>query len=264
MTRKLGPLEATALAYVQMRNMRMARTGDLAKPLRINAKQERELMSRMARSGLIANVRRGLYLFPPKLPLGDRWTPDEATALNALMSDKRARYQITGPNAFNRYGFDEQVPSRIYAYNDQISGDRTIGQVALTLIKVAGARLGDVEQVPTRSGETLVYSSRTRTLMDAVYDWPRFGGLPRAYDWIRGDIQTGRVMIGDLAQTTIRYGNQGTIRRISALLEELDVDEAILKSLKRSLASSKVRILFVPNRPSRGRLLKRWGVVLND
>ena len=28
-----------------------------------------------------------------------------------MMADKQARYQIAGPNAFNRYGFDEQSHS---------------------------------------------------------------------------------------------------------------------------------------------------------
>ena len=46
---------------------------------------------------MIAKVRNGLYLFPAKLPLGGVWTPDDATAINALIADKQARYQITGP-----------------------------------------------------------------------------------------------------------------------------------------------------------------------
>ena len=111
MARKLGQLEVAALAYVQMRKIRVVRTGDLAAALRITAKQERELLSRMAHSRMIAKVRNGLYLFPAKLPLGGVWTPDDATAINALIADKQARYQITGPCVFNRYGYDEQIPS---------------------------------------------------------------------------------------------------------------------------------------------------------
>ena len=99
MPRKLGQLESAALALAQMRNLRTMRVGVLASGLRLSAKQERELLSRMSRSGMIANVRKGLYLFPPRLPLGGIWTPDEATAINALMADRNARYQITGPKA---------------------------------------------------------------------------------------------------------------------------------------------------------------------
>ncbi len=254
----------TALAYVQMRNTRTVKTGDLAATLRITAKQERELLSRMARTGIIANVRKGLYLFPAKLPLGGVWTPDDATAVNTLMADRQARYQVTGLSAFNRYGYDEQLPSRITLYNDVLSGDRGIGRVSLTLIKVDEARLGDTEQGDTPSGETLVYSSRVRTLVDAVYDWSRFDSLPRAYDWIRLDIDDGRIRPDDLAKSAVRFSNVGTIRRIGAFMEQMEADERVLRKLQRALTPSTAKIPLIPNRPTRGTLLKRWGVVIND
>ncbi len=263
MARKLGQLESAALAYVQMRNLRVVGSGYLAAALRITAKQERELLSRMARNGMIAKVRKGLYLFPDKLPLGGIWTPDEAAAINALMADKRARYQITGPSAFNRYGYDEQIALRITLYNDALSGARAIGPVNLALIKVDGERLGDTEQFETPGGETLIYSSRVRTLVDAVYDWPRFDSLPRAYEWIKRDVNAGRIALNDLAEATVRYGNRGTIRRIGALLEQMNVEDRILNRLRRRLTPSTVKIPFVPERPVRGVLLKRWGVVVN-
>jgi len=263
MARKLGKLEAAALAYVQMRNLCTVGTGDLAAALRITAKQERELLSRMARAGMIAKVRNGLYLFPAKLPLGGVWTPEEATVINALMADKQARYQVTGPNAFNRYGYDEQIPARVYIYNDAISGDRSVGRTELTLIKVSPERLGETEQFETPSGETLVYSSRVRTLVDAVYDWSRFDSLPRAYNWIRRDIDSGRIVPVDLCQATIRFGNLGTIRRIGALLEQVGAQGSVLKRLQRRLTPSTAKIPLVPGRPPRGTLLKRWGVILN-
>jgi predicted transcriptional regulator of viral defense system len=263
MARKLGQLEVAALAYVQMRTIRAVRTGDLAAALRITAKQERELLSRMARAGMIAKVRNGLYLFPAKLPLGGVWTPDDATAINALITDKQARYQITGPNAFNRYGYDEQIPSRMTLYNDAISGERRVGRVNLTLIKVARNRLGGTEQVQMPSGETLVYSSRIRTLVDAVYDWSRFDSLPRAFDWIRRDVAAGLISVEDLTNMAIRYGNTGSVRRIGALLEEMEADERFLRKLQRALRPSSAKIPFVPNRPTRGPLLKRWGIVIN-
>jgi len=263
MARKLGKLEAAAFAYVQMRNLRAVRTGNLAKPLLISPKQDRELLSRLSRAGLIANVRRGLYLFPDKLPLGGKWAPDEAVAINMLMADKKARYQITGPNAFNCYGFDEQIPSRTYVYNDQISGERRIGPIALTLIKVAKARLGDTQKIKTSSGQSLSYSSRVRTLLDAVYDWSRFDSVPRAYSWIRDDIKTGGIDARELVKTTIRFGNQGTIRRMGALLEQLETKQSMLRQLQRTIKSSTARIPFDPTRRAQGPLMKRWGVILN-
>ena len=134
------------LAYLQMRKRQTVRAGDLIRPLRLTRLQERELFRRLARGGLIARVRPGLFVVPPQLPLGGSWSPDEALALDALMQDRKGRYQICGPNAFNRYGFEEQVPTRVYVYNNRISGERTVGSVALTLIKVRDERLGDTEE----------------------------------------------------------------------------------------------------------------------
>ncbi len=263
MTRKLGQLESAALALSQMRNLRTMRVGQLASALRISAKQERELLSRMSRSGMIANVRKGLYLFPPRLPLGGIWTPDEATAINALMADKNARYQITGPKAFNRYGYSEQLPSLTTIYNDAISGERRIGSVALKLIKVTRDRLGGIEKVRMPSGEILVYSSRARTLVDAVYDWSQFDSLPEAYDWIRDDLAAGRLTAEELARAAVQYGNIGTIRRLGVVLERLRASKNSLFRLKRAVTPTTAKIPLVPTRAARGPVSKLWGVVIN-
>jgi predicted transcriptional regulator of viral defense system len=261
--RRLGNLERQLLAWAQLRRVRELRSGDLVQPLGLTAKQERELYSRLARAGLIAQVRRGLYLIPRELPLGGAWTPDEALALTTLMADRGGRYQICGPTAFNRYGLSEQVPNRVYAYNNRLSGDRTIGAVALTLIKVADRRLGDTEESTTREGVVAVYSSRARTLLDAVYDWSRFDSLPRGFSWIRRELAARRVAPAALVATTLRYGDIGTIRRVGALLETAGVGPKLLRKLENALPRSTGTIPWIPTRPKRGTLNARWGVVVN-
>jgi len=128
MPRKLGQLENAALALAQMRNLGTMRVGELASGLRLSAKQERELLSRMSRSGMIANVRKGLYLFPPRLPLGGIWTPDEATAINALMVGLRVGMG-KGPGAtVNHDGMLFDVPRKStarHSESDEFGGART-------------------------------------------------------------------------------------------------------------------------------------------
>ena len=238
MRRRLGGLERQLLAYAQLRKLRELRSGQLLEPLGITAKQERELLGRMAKAGLIAQVRRGLYVIPRELPLGDAWTPDEALAINTLMADQEGRYQVCGPNAFNRYGFTEQVPNRLYAYNNRLSGERLVGAVALVLIKVADSRLGDTEESTTREEFTLAYSSRVRTLVEAVYDWARFG-------------------------STLLFGDRGTISRIGALLEREGTAPRLLKKLEAAVPTTTSTIPWIPGRPKRGTVNRRWGLVLN-
>lgn len=240
------------------------RTGDLTtSPLRFIPDQERKLLSRLSRGGLIARVRPGLYLVPPQLPLGGAWTPGEALALNTLMKDRGGRYQICGPNAFNRYGFDDQIPIRVYAYNNRISGERTIGSVVLMLIKVSDKRLGATEEAALDS-DKILYSSRVRTLVDAVYDWSRFNSLPRSYQWIRRELAAKRVNAWELIKATLRYGDTGTIRRMGALLEDEAIDPALLRKLARALNPTTSLIPWIPGRPKRGTVNRRWGVVINE
>ncbi len=264
MKTRLGRQETLLLAYAQMRGMRSVRTGELIGPLRLSPDQERGLFRRMNRGKLITRVRPGLYLVPPRLPLGLRWSPTQAEAINALMDDCDGRYQICGANAFNRYGFDDQIPNRLYAYNNRISGDRMIGTVDMTLIKVADERLGATETVPTPEGPTLVYSSRARALVDAVYDWSRFDGIPRGYRWIRQELAAKRVKPAELVELTLQYGDIGTIRRMGLLLEREGIREPLLTKLRRTLQPTTSLIPWFPSRPKRGIVNRRWGVLDND
>lgn len=264
MKQALGPQETRFFAYMQMRERYAVRAGEIARPLGLTRDQGRELFRRLARGRLIVRVRPGLYLVPKRLPLGGSWSPDEILALNTLMEDRDGRYQICGPNAFNRYGFDEQVPNRIYAYNNRISGERTIGSVQLTLIKVADSRLGDTQSINTDDGLVAVYSSRTRTLIDAVYDWSRFNSLPRAYGWIRNDLAKKRATAAEIVAATRRYGDKGTVRRIGVLLERIGVESRLLRRLEKALPPSTGFIPWIPTQPKRGTINRRWGVVVNE
>jgi predicted transcriptional regulator of viral defense system len=264
MKRSLGNLERQLFAYAQMRSLSVLRSGELTGPLGISGKQERELLTRLRKAGMIAKVRRGLYLVPPRLPLGARWSPDEALALQTLMDDRQGRYQICGPNAFNYYGFDEQIPTRVYAYNNRFSGERTVGVLVLSLIKVADRRLGDTEDIPVTEGRAALYSSRVRTLVDAVYDWSRFNSLPRGFSWIRAELASGRVSAKDLTVCALRYGDVGTIRRIGALMDREGVGPKLLRQLERNLRPTTSFIPWIPSLSKRGTTDRRWGIVWND
>lgn len=260
----LGALETQLLAYAQSREEKTVGTGEFSRALGWTNDQERGVLSRLSQKGLIARVRPGLYLVPPRLPSGGRWSPGEYLALDTLMRDAGGRYQIAGPNTFYRYGWTEQVPNRLYAYNNRISGDRRIGSIDLTLIKVADNRLGGVETARVPEGIDVVFATKARSLVDAVYDWSRFGALPRAYEWIRREVEKDDALVPELIRMTIDYGNQGAMRRIGALLERHGAQDALLRRLEARLRSSSSSIPWIPNRRKRGTTNRRWGVVFND
>lgn len=259
----LGTLETQLLAFSQMRGISAVRSEEVAEGLGLNAAQTRELLSRMSRRGLIARVRRGLYLVPTRLPPGGKWTPSEFLSLDTLIKDRQGDYQICGPTAFLRYGFDQQVPNRVYVYNNVLSGQRKIGAASFTLIKVDKSRLGDTDTFTTPEGIKVYYSSRTRTLVDAVYDWSRFGSLPRAFDWIRAELKRDPKAAKLISSAAIRFSNLSTLRRLGKLFELEGVAESLLQKIERELPKTSAEIPWCPTRAKRGTVDRRWGVIFN-
>src|SRR5207302_10933782 len=102
----------------------------------------------------------------------------------------------------------------------------------------------------TAEGLVARYSSRARTLVDAVYDWSRFDSLPRAYKWIRNDLALKKVTATELVDLTLRYGDKGTIRRIGALLEQEGVARSLLKKLEKALPQTTSLIPWIPTAPT--------------
>ena len=260
---KLGKLEMQLLAYAQLRKKEFISSGEIATALDIRAEQEWKLLNRMATSGLIIRLKRGTYLVPSRLPAGGRWTVSGYYILSKLMEVMKGQYQISGQNAFNFYGFDDQVPNRMCVYNDKLFGEKEIGGMDFVFIKNDAKRLGSTKSLKTSDGIDTVMASKTRALVDAVYDWSRFNTLPRAYRWIAETLQKEPEITDNLIGDALRYGNKGTTRRIGYLLGLLGIKDDRLSELKRQISSSKSLIPWIPGQAAKGSVNKEWGLIVN-
>ena len=260
---ELGSLSSRFFAYVQLKKLDIVRTGEIAPILNITRSQERDLLRRLSETGWILRLKRGVYLVPSRIPAGGKYSPGAALILQKLMEQEKGKYQICGPTAFNFYGLDDQIPSVTYLYNNRISGKRSIGILAFQFIKTADERLGGFNAVRTREDTEMIYSSKARTLMDAVYDWSRFNSLPRGYDWIKREIKNNRKLVSELVETTIKYGNIATTRRIGYLLDTFVQNSRMTNRLRCRLSASSALIPWIPNRSAKGTINRKWGIIVN-
>lgn len=259
----LGSLSSRFFAYAQLKKLDIVRTGEIAPILNITGSQERDLFHRLSDSGWILRLKRGVYLVPPRIPAGGKYSPGVALILQKLMQEEQGKYQICGPAAFNFYGLDDQIPSITYLYNNRISGKRSIGNLAFQFIKVTDDRLGAVKAVRTPEDTEMIYSSKARTLMDAVYDWSRFNSLPRGYDWIKREIKNEPKLVSELIETTAKYGNTATTRRIGYLLDNFVQNSRMVNWLQRQLSTSSSLIPWIPGRSAKGAINRKWGIIVN-
>ena len=260
---RLGKFEMQLLAYAQLRKKEFISSGEIASALDINAEQEWKLLNRMATSGVIIRLKRGIYLVPSRLPAGGRWTVSGYYILSKLMEVMKGQYQISGPNAFNFYGFDDQVPNRMCVYNDKLFGEKEIGGMDFVFIKTDAKRLGSTKSLKTPDDIDAVMASKTRTLVDAVYDWSRFNTLPRAYGWIAETLQKEPEITDNLIDDTLKYSNKGTTKRVGYLLAQLSISNDRLSELNRGISSSKSLIPWIPGLTAKGSINKEWGLIVN-
>ncbi|MBU9889719.1 MAG: hypothetical protein KTQ49_07615 [Candidatus Omnitrophica bacterium] len=263
-TASLGGLASNFFAFTQMRRLEVVRSGALAPALGLNCVQERNLFRRLTKAGWIVRLQRGLFLVPGVLPAGGRWNPSENIVLPALMKALGGKYQVSGPTAFSRYGFDDQVSNTVVVYNDRLSGTRRIGSTRYVFIQVSEERLGATEKVKTPDGAELYYASKERTLVDALYDWSRFNGIPRAFGWIREGTRKGTVSAPALARIAVRFGNKSTLRRLGWIFQKAKVSPAAIRTLRKALCASNSLIAMVPFKPRKGPIVRAWNVIDNE
>lgn len=259
---RIGSLEAQFFAWVQLKGLSIVRSGDMVRALSINRQREARLLSGLSRRQLILRLSNGLYLAPSKLPPGGRWGPNPYWVLTQLMEAISAEYQVSGPDAFHRYDYTEQVPNVVTVYNTKLSGRKTIGGISYQLIKVARARLGDAEFLTITDSVKIPFASPGRALLDAIYDWSRFGTIPKAFEWVK-DRSQDHELIASLIKAAVRFGNVGTIRRVGYILAASGVEENKLRPLRKRLKKTKSYPPLIPSSPKRGHIDQAWGLVIN-
>ena len=259
-----GALEGQLLSWAQMTGTLCASNTQIMESLRLNPIQCRKLLDRMNRRGTIIQLKRGLYLLPQKLPPGGKWQPSPEVAIWYYMTSLGATWQETGPAAFNYYGLTEQVSNTTTVYNDKVSQTRKFGRLSVDFIKVAPARLGEIVEIAGSKDavEKRRIGSFARIVMDAVYDYNRFGTLPKAYEWI-AERKADKALIQSLVSCMIKSGNIASCRRIGWLLDRLDVDEKLITPIKNNLNASVYFIPADPAAPGKGRTNAVWNITEN-
>ena len=261
---KISAQEGRLFSWVQMTNTVCADTKQLSAALRLTPIQCHKLLDRMNQRGIITQLQRGLYLFPAKLPPGGKWQPTLDLAVWYFLTAKKAQWQETGITAFNFYGLSEQIANQTTIYNDKVSAVRKFGRLSVTFIKVPPNRIGDAVEIDSPDNPQIKrkIGSLARVIFDAVYDYSRFGTLPKAFAWIAAKKKDQR-FLRELVSSVAQYGNIASCRRMGWLLEKLEVDKEIIQPLKKKIGATSSFIPADPTASKKGKSNMTWNVVEN-
>ena len=266
-TSTLGPMEIQFFAWIQLEKIRHVQTGDLVKAMNLSLKQEADLLYNLSSSGFIIKLRRGFYLTPQKIPSGGLWSPSPYLIINKYMENMNVEeFYISGPAIFNLYGYSDQVSSWFTVYNNKFSKKLYILQYHLDFVKVVSNRLGAVKKIKSYDNTGGVIWTRCgspeQVLLDAVYDYKKYGTLPKAYDWIYKALKEKKINPQKIIDVAVKYGNTISQKRMGWILDKLISQKKIIDPLwKKTSDSSFLTALDPKNR--RGNINKKWGVIEN-
>ncbi|MGK5087255.1 hypothetical protein WDW86_06830 [Bdellovibrionota bacterium FG-2] len=265
--RRLGELVTQLLAWTQNRDVRIVRSGDLVKELGFTKRQEEAILYSLGKKQRIAKVKRGLYLVPRNLPIGGKWKPLPLVVVSVLMRELGASaWQLTGGISFQRHGLSQQMSSRIDVYNDRLSGVKTILGQEFRFIKVHQKRMGSVVEftVSEREGDYVIkMGSLARAIFDAIYDYERCGVLEDAYGWLQGRVNDSRFMREFIA-IVLKFGNVGARRRVGYTLDQAEGGAKWAKKIHVDLPISKGLVPLYPSKGRRGKVDRKWGVIVGE
>ena len=261
----LGPLGMRFFAWTQLEQKDQVQTGDFARVSGLSSKQEADLFYKLSSKGFILKLWRGIYLVPKRIPIDGQYTPSPYLIISKYMRNKDAKFQISGPAIFNSYGYSNQISSWFTVYNNKFSKRCYIKQYRIDFVKIVTKRLGDVKQVVSYDedqSEPAFISSAEQTLLDAVYDYKKFGTLPKAYDWIFYSLKYKKIDPKKLVNTTIKYGNTMTQKRIGWLLDELKLSKRMTNQIQRKIPQTKFLVPLDPKN-NKGPINQKWNVIEN-
>ena len=261
--KKIGNLEIKLLAFMQLQDSPIIKSGDMVEVLGITQQRENNLLSNMNQKGLVVRIKRGYYVVSPKLPTGNYATISEYKLLYYVMQAYNTQYLVTGPTAIYYYSFTTQIPNRIYVYNSRISGDKEIGGRSFVFMKTSTKRLKAADIITMYDGTKVPYASKARLLIDCIYDWNRYNTIPKVFNWIRDEIEKDPEITAKLVSNAIRYGNKSVITRLGYCLDIFNAERSSVNRLLKKITGNKSIIPLIPDTDMKGRVNKKWGMIIN-
>ena len=219
----------------------------------------RELLSDMARRGLLMRVKRGLYYVIPYEQNAETFMPDWHLLAEHLVQD--AKYYIGYYSALQVYNLITQ-PS----LKEQIVVSR---QVRPSVIKVKEVQFQFIyhnekhffgtKKIWIDNFNKVVCSDLEKTIIDCLFKPDYAGGIVEIARAIY--ISRDKIKFTVLLEYAIKFNSQDVIKRLGFILEILKIETNIIEDLQKLKTSSVV--IFDTELPKSGKIKTRWSIQQN-
>ncbi len=217
----------------------------------------RQAIARLRHQGRLFSPARGLYVMVP--PEYRAWgaVPGE-WFIDAMMKHLNRGYYVGFLTAAAMHGAAHQSPQTFQVVTAKYLPDRDLGRVRLRFTTSDRVPHMAVERRTAQTGY-FTLATRETTVVDLVWNFRAGGGISNVATVLKeiGELD------GDSLARLAPVRDRSTVRRLGWLLEHFraDVDPHWLHVVAKPQEGEP--ILLSPSAPKRGRVDKRWGVVVN-
>ena len=234
---------------------------DAAEALGLGREQATTALAKLARSGWVARVRRGLYLVLPleAVPGPAATVDDPWTLADALF----APCYVAGWSAAEHWGLTEQLFRSTFVATAAAIRARSQSVLGLEfhLARVAPARL-ETSTLVWRGQQRIAVSDPAGTIADGLAS-PRWVGGVRHLAHMLTTYRSSAAWDPPALVARLAAIDSGTaFKRLGYLVETLGIDASVLVDTATARRSSGV-VRLDPGTPERGRITKRWGLWVN-
>ena len=220
------------------------------------------VLSGLTRRGWLKRLRRGLYLV---LPLeAEARTSGVVEDPWLLANELFSPCYIAGGTAAEHWALTEQIFHSTFV--------ATAMRVRRSKLDIAGAKF-HLAQVPRRrlqgvgttwrGSERVPLSGPERTIADALVDPAWLGGVRHLADILRAHRESKSWRPEKLIAELDLVGTGAAFKRLGFLVEALELDAPAIIAAAATRKTTGI-VKLDPAIRSRGRLLKRWGLWVND
>lgn len=223
-------------------------------------KRAREkILYRLSRKGILKSIKKGVYLYSP-LESGPAGSNINEFLIPSVFFPK-GNYYIGYSTMYNYYGFTDQIFQKMYVLNTSLQREKAIGNMQFKMVKIPAKRMYGLEKIKIKDIEVIV-SDKERTLVDMFYFSEPVGGLKRAFEIFKEQIQSKKIDTNKLIKYALKFPNVVTRKRIGFVLEQVGLSNKELEPLLKSIKKTSLVTLY-PSKSRKGRINKKWMVIEN-
>ena len=255
----ISPREREVIARLAYEKATIITLEQFNKYFRFPPKAAEKILFRLKKKGILTAIKRGVYFYSP-LESGPAGSNINEFLIPPVFFSK-GNYYIGYSTMYNYYGFTDQIFQTMHVLNTSLQREKAIGNIQFKMIKIPARRIYGLEKIKIKDTKVIV-SDKERTLVDLIYFSEPLGGLKKAFEIFKEQIESKKIDTNKLIKYALRFPSVATRKRIGFALEQAGLKERQLEPLLKSIRKTSIVTLY-PSKSRKGRINKKWMVIEN-